>query len=148
MDIAADTFPRLLLAHAKQQPDAPAVREKDLGIWQTLQFAGYALEIWLALRFLGTDATFAQALAIEALIQLLSSIAFLMPGGLGVQEGGFVLIGGLLGFDEPTCLALAGARRVRDLLFYLPGLLAWQHAVGAARPPGSVAVTAMRGSTW
>ena len=32
---AADTFPRLLLAHAAQQPDAPAVREKDLGIWQT-----------------------------------------------------------------------------------------------------------------
>jgi len=106
-----------------------------LVIWQTLQFAGYALEIWLALRFLGADPTFAQALAIEALIQLLSSITFLMPGGLGVQEGGFVLIGGLLGFDAPTCLALAGARRVRDLLFYLPGLLAWQHAAGAARLP-------------
>ncbi|WP_175689973.1 lysylphosphatidylglycerol synthase domain-containing protein [Burkholderia anthina] len=115
-----------------------------LGIWQTLQFAGYALEIWLALRFLGTDATFAQALAIEALIQLLSSIAFLMPGGLGVQEGGFVLIGGLLGFDAPTCLALAGARRVRDLLFYLPGLLAWQHAVGSARPPGGATPASMR----
>ncbi|NTZ04522.1 lysylphosphatidylglycerol synthase domain-containing protein [Burkholderia metallica] len=106
-----------------------------LGIWQTLQFAGYALEIWLALYFLGADPTFAQALAIEALIQLVSSIAFMMPGGLGVQEGGFVLIGGLLGFDPPTCLALAGARRVRDLLFYLPGLLAWQHAAGTARPP-------------
>ncbi|WP_175886649.1 lysylphosphatidylglycerol synthase domain-containing protein [Burkholderia sp. BCC0044] len=105
-----------------------------LGIWQTLQFAGYALEIWLALTFLGADPTFVQALAIEALIQLVSSIAFLMPGGLGVQEGGFVLIGGLLGFDPPTCLALAGARRVRDLLLYLPGLLAWQHAAGTARP--------------
>ncbi|NTX27452.1 flippase-like domain-containing protein [Burkholderia pyrrocinia] len=107
-----------------------------LGIWQTLQFAGYALEIWLALYFLGADPTFAQALAIEALIQLVSSIAFLMPGGLGVQEGGFVLIGGLLGFDAPTCLALAGARRVRDLLFYLPGLLAWQWAAGSAKRPG------------
>jgi glycosyltransferase 2 family protein len=97
-------------------------------IWQTLQYAGYALEIWFALRVLGADATIAQALVIEALIQLLSSAAFLVPGGLGVQEGGFVLIGGLLGFDAPTCLALAGARRVRDLLFYLPGLLAWQVA--------------------
>jgi long-chain acyl-CoA synthetase len=36
---AADTFPRLLLAHAAQQPDAPAVREKDLGIWQTWTWA-------------------------------------------------------------------------------------------------------------
>ncbi|AYQ41520.1 membrane protein [Burkholderia aenigmatica] len=107
-----------------------------LVIWQTLQFVGYALEIWLALYFLGAEPTFAQALAIEALIQLVSSIAFLMPGGLGVQEGGFVLIGGLLGFDPPTCLALAGARRVRDLLFYLPGLLAWQWAAGSANRPG------------
>jgi len=77
---------------------------------------------------LGAEASFAQAFAIEALIQLVSSAAFLIPGGLGVQEGGFVLIGGLLGFDAPTCLALAGARRVRDLLFYVPGLLAWQVA--------------------
>ncbi|KUZ43748.1 lysylphosphatidylglycerol synthase domain-containing protein [Burkholderia territorii] len=115
-----------------------------LTVWQTLQFVGYALEIWLALHFLGADPTFAQALAIEALIQLLSSIAFLMPGGLGVQEGGFVLIGGLLGFDAPTCLALAGARRVRDLLFYLPGLLAWQHAAGAARTPYDARRASMR----
>ncbi|RYY95643.1 MAG: hypothetical protein EOO24_22510, partial [Comamonadaceae bacterium] len=33
--LAADTFPRLLLAHAAARPGAPAVREKDLGIWQT-----------------------------------------------------------------------------------------------------------------
>jgi long-chain acyl-CoA synthetase len=32
---ADTTFPRLLRAHAAAQPDAPAVREKDLGIWQT-----------------------------------------------------------------------------------------------------------------
>ncbi|MEZ5727117.1 MAG: AMP-binding protein [Burkholderiaceae bacterium] len=29
------SFPRLLLGHAKSRPDAPAIREKDLGIWQT-----------------------------------------------------------------------------------------------------------------
>ena len=31
----ADTFPRLLLHHAAVRPDAPAIREKDLGIWQS-----------------------------------------------------------------------------------------------------------------
>ncbi|WP_310387668.1 AMP-dependent synthetase/ligase, partial [Roseateles sp.] len=30
------TFPRLMLAHAAQRPDAPALREKEFGIWQTL----------------------------------------------------------------------------------------------------------------
>src|SRR5690625_1542328 len=29
------TFPQLLLAHARQRPKAPALREKDYGIWQT-----------------------------------------------------------------------------------------------------------------
>ncbi|RDU96784.1 lysylphosphatidylglycerol synthase domain-containing protein [Trinickia dinghuensis] len=95
-------------------------------IWQTLQCAGFALEIWIALRVLGTDATFFQAFVIEASIQFISSVAFLVPGNLGVQEGAFVVIGGMLGFDAPTCLALAGARRIRDLLFYVPGLVAWQ----------------------
>lgn len=99
-----------------------------LAIWQTLQFLGFSLEIWLALDVLGAHPTFAQACVIEALIQIVSSIAFLIPASLGVQEGGFVLIGALFGFDAPTCLALAGARRIRDLLFYVPGLIAWQVA--------------------
>ncbi|MCL4184404.1 MAG: AMP-binding protein, partial [Burkholderiaceae bacterium] len=35
----ANTFPRLLLQHAKARPDAAALREKDLGIWQTITWA-------------------------------------------------------------------------------------------------------------
>jgi long-chain acyl-CoA synthetase len=36
------TFPQLLLHHASQRPDAPAMREKEYGIWQTLTWAGLA----------------------------------------------------------------------------------------------------------
>ncbi|MGY8905500.1 MAG: AMP-binding protein [Burkholderiales bacterium] len=36
------TFPRLLLAHAGQRPEAPALREKEYGIWQTLNWADLA----------------------------------------------------------------------------------------------------------
>jgi long-chain acyl-CoA synthetase len=32
---SADTFPKLLLEHARMRGDRPAQREKDLGIWQT-----------------------------------------------------------------------------------------------------------------
>ena len=45
MQTIAPTFPRLLLAHAQQQPDAPAVREKDLGIWQSWRWADVAREV-------------------------------------------------------------------------------------------------------
>jgi putative membrane protein len=97
-----------------------------LFVWQPLQFCATALEIWLALYFLGAKVSFLEALVLESLIQALSSVAFFVPGALGVQEGGFLLVGGALGLDPQTSLALAGARRIRDLIIFLPGLLAWQ----------------------
>jgi len=39
---ATTTFPRLLLDHATQRPDAAALREKEYGIWQTLTWAELA----------------------------------------------------------------------------------------------------------
>ena len=36
------TFPRLLLEHAARRPDAPALREKEYGIWQTLSWGALA----------------------------------------------------------------------------------------------------------
>ena len=46
MDAATpDTFPRLLLQHARLRGDAPAMREKDLGIWQGWTWAQVADEV-------------------------------------------------------------------------------------------------------
>jgi hypothetical protein len=42
---APQTFPRLLLQHAKTRPHSPAYREKDLGIWQTTDWATAAQEV-------------------------------------------------------------------------------------------------------
>jgi long-chain acyl-CoA synthetase len=36
------TFPRLLLEHAKARPQAPALREKEYGIWQSLSWGAVA----------------------------------------------------------------------------------------------------------
>ncbi|MBU3738958.1 MAG: long-chain fatty acid--CoA ligase [Rhodoferax sp.] len=36
------TFPQLLLSHAAQRPQDPAMREKEYGIWQTLSWADLA----------------------------------------------------------------------------------------------------------
>ena len=35
----ADTFPKLLIRNARDFGDRPAMRHKDLGIWQTLTWA-------------------------------------------------------------------------------------------------------------
>jgi long-chain acyl-CoA synthetase len=44
---SGDTFPKLLLAHARTRGDQPAIREKDLGIWQTWTWSGVATEVRL-----------------------------------------------------------------------------------------------------
>jgi putative membrane protein len=94
-------------------------------LWQLAGWMAGALEIWLALHFLDSPVTMAEALAIEALIQAVSSAAFLVPGALGLQEAGFLGLGLLLGLPPEVAAALAIARRLRDLIIFLPGLLAW-----------------------
>lgn len=58
------------------------------------------------------------------------SAAFAVPGGLGVQEGGFVVVSLLIGVPPEVSLALSLAKRVRELLVGVPALLAWQVAEG------------------
>jgi putative membrane protein len=106
-------------------------RRRDIVACFAWQFGGWVLgagEIWLALHFLGQQRGVLDAVVIEALIQAVSSTAFIVPGALGVQEGAFVLIGAVLGIDATTALALATARRLRDLIIFFPGLVAWQWA--------------------
>ena len=38
-----DTFPRLMLAHATQRPQAPALREKEFGIWHAVSWQDLAM---------------------------------------------------------------------------------------------------------
>jgi len=54
----------------------------------------------------------------------------MVPGALGVQEGGFLLFGSLLGLGPEVALALALARRVRDLVVFVPALVTWQLSEG------------------
>ena len=42
---ALDTFPKLLMHHAAVRGDRPAIREKDLGIWQTWTWQRFADEV-------------------------------------------------------------------------------------------------------
>lgn len=93
--------------------------------WQLLGWMAGALEIWVAAWALGTPISIADALLIEALIQTLISAAFVVPGALGVQEAGFIGLAVLVGLDPAAGAALAVARRLRDVVLFLPGLLAW-----------------------
>lgn len=86
-----------------------------------------ALEIGIVLACIGVEGlSLADILVIEALSQAIKSAAFPVPSGLGVQEGGFVVVGALFGIDAGTAIALSLAKRVPDVALGLPSLVVWQ----------------------
>jgi glycosyltransferase 2 family protein len=99
-------------------------------LWQLAGWVAGAGEVWLALFYLGHPVGFADAVIVEAMIQALSSGAFVVPGALGIQEGGFLVMGGVIGLSPELSLALALARRARDVIVFLPALIAWQIGLG------------------
>ncbi len=87
-------------------------------------------EVWLALYFMGVEVTLIEAVILESLGQAVRTAAFLVPGALGVQEGGYVLLGALFQLSPEVALALSLFKRVRDLLLGLPAMLVWQLVEG------------------
>lgn len=106
------------------------------------QFAGYVVgsfETWLALHLLGFPISAWDAIAIEAVTQALRHIIFVVPAGLGVQEGGLVLFGNLIGLPPEASVALSLVKRMREVGFGVPALISWQWAEARRLYAGSSA---------
>jgi putative membrane protein len=80
-------------------------------------------EVWLALRLIGHPVDWSDALMLESLGQAIRGAAFAIPGALGVQEGGYLLLAPLVGLPPDAALALSLIKRARELLLGLPGLV-------------------------
>jgi putative membrane protein len=94
--------------------------------WRLAAWLAGTGEIWLGMYFLGHPIGLIEAIMVESVIQAIRAAAFAIPGGLGVQEAGFVLLGSFIGMGPDISLALALIRRARELLFGVPGLIVWQ----------------------
>lgn len=93
--------------------------------WRLLTWMLQTGETWMIMYFLGAPVNFAQALILESLGTAVRNVAFPVPAGLGAQEGGFLLLGAVLGIPPPICLALSLAKRARELIVGLPALATW-----------------------
>jgi putative membrane protein len=80
-------------------------------------------EVYLILRLIGHPVSWAAALVLESLGQAIRGAAFAVPGALGVQEGGYLLLAPLVGLPPDAALALSLAKRARELLLGLPGVV-------------------------
>jgi putative membrane protein len=93
-------------------------------------WAASAGEIWLLMRCLHKPFSAADSFVLESLTSGVSAVAFMVPGALGAQEGGFVVFGALMGLSADTALAISLSKRVREFLLGLPGLFVWQAVEG------------------
>jgi putative membrane protein len=80
-------------------------------------------EVYLIAQLLDTPVSWVDALLLESLGQAIRGAGFAIPGALGVQEGGYLLLAPLAGLQPDAALALSLAKRARELLLGLPGLL-------------------------
>ncbi len=98
--------------------------------WRLLGWMLGTGEVWLIMYFLGHPVSFLEALLLESLGQAVRAAGFIVPASLGIQEGGFLLLGAALGIPAHTALALSLGKRARELLLGLPGLALWQFRKG------------------
>ena len=98
--------------------------------WTILSLVGGSGEIWIALHALGLPATLINALILQSMALTIRSAAFAVPGGLGVQEGGYLVVGNLLGIPGNAAFALSLIARMRELALGIPGLVVWQMIEG------------------
>ncbi|MGB6355153.1 MAG: lysylphosphatidylglycerol synthase domain-containing protein [Steroidobacteraceae bacterium] len=80
-------------------------------------------EVFLILQLIHHPVGWLDALLLESLGQAIRGAAFAIPGALGVQEGGYLLLAPLAGLPPDAALALSLGKRARELLLGLPGLL-------------------------
>ena len=119
------------------------------GLLHMLGWLAGVLETWAVLAAMGQSglgmpcgviAGLAEAFVIESLGMAARSAGFAVPGALGVQEAGFVVVGALFNIPADAAIALSMVKRARELAVGVPGLLMWQWAEGKRllrRRPGS-----------
>jgi putative membrane protein len=101
-----------------------------------LSLAGWVVgtgEVYWMLGFLGHPVSWSDALLLESLGQAIRGAGFAVPGALGVQEGGYLLLAPLANLPAQDALALSLGKRAREVFWALPGLLWWYRTEQAWR---------------
>ena len=115
-------------------------RVRQAAFWHLLSWLLGAVEVWLALKFLGRDVDLATCLVIESLGQAAKALGFAIPGALGIQEGGYVMVCGAFGLPADLGIALSLMKRLREVILGIPALVAWQHCQTRLRASKAVPV--------
>jgi putative membrane protein len=102
-------------------------------------------EVLIVFACMGHPVSLAEAMVIESLLHAIRGAAFAIPGALGAQEGGLVLLCAIFGIPPEQAIALSLVKRAADVVLGVPGLVGWQmlefgrlmpkYALRVKRPP-------------
>jgi uncharacterized membrane protein YbhN (UPF0104 family) len=81
---------------------------------------------FIAFRLVGGQISFLNAVALEALLCTIRSIAAFVPAAVGVQEAGYAMLAPLFGLPAEMGLAVSLLKRAREIVIGVPALLYWQ----------------------
>ncbi len=85
---------------------------------------------WISFRLVGGHIGLLQAVALEALLCTIRSIAAFVPAAIGVQEGGYAMLAPLFGLPPEMGIAVSLLKRAREITLGVPALLWWQSVEG------------------
>ena len=94
-----------------------------------LHLAGWVVgagEAYVGLYFMGHAIAWSDALILESIAFALRTAAFVVPSRLGIQEGGYILLGAMFGLSPEVALGLSLLKRGREIATGLPCLIIWQ----------------------
>jgi putative membrane protein len=94
-------------------------------VWRLVGWFAGAAEFWLALHLMEVPVDPLQAIALESAVEAARSVAFMIPGGFGVQEAALVALGNAFGLGPDVMLALSFVKRAREYILGGAGILAW-----------------------
>lgn len=89
---------------------------------------GGGISVWITYHLLGGRISVLSSIALEGLLSAALSVAFLVPGGIGIQEISYIGLGHLFGMPASMSLGLSLLRRARDIVIGVPALGSWQIA--------------------
>lgn len=97
-----------------------------------LAWIGGGVGTWISFRLVGGHISILNAVALEALLSTLRSIAAPVPAAIGVQEWGYAMLAPLFGLPAEMGVAVSLLKRAREIVLGVPALIYWQSVEGRA----------------
>ena len=98
--------------------------------WHLIAWFAGGVGTFIAFRLIGGKISLLNAVALEALLSTLRSIAAPVPAAIGVQEWSYALLARLFGLPEEMGVAVSLLKRAREIVVGVPALVYWQSVEG------------------